>query len=170
MKKGALTKKDRRVIRNAERHGIHNAELTYRLLGQTKNRHNGLTFAVLCAVLMRETSGGLNIFGHDLTIYAGRGVVTKAKYLAYRALSRRTGKQQGVGPMQLTSRFLQDKADKMGGCWLPKNNLRVGIDYLNDLMHEHKTRHGGLTAYNGSNYYAHVVEASAQQWSRMLNA
>jgi hypothetical protein len=40
--------------------------------------------SLAASVLMQETSGGANIFGHDPTIFVGAGEVTKAKYLAYK--------------------------------------------------------------------------------------
>ena len=120
-----------------------------------------------CAVLMQESGGGRNEFGHDPTIAVGWGTVTKAKYLAYRAARDRTGECQGVGPMQLTSRSLQAEADVLGGCWQPRWNIAVGMHdlgeriaaYPGDLAH-------GVMAYNGSgtaaaNYSRHVLAVAA---------
>lgn len=111
----------------------------------------GCPLPLLCAVLMLETGGGVNEFGHDPTIAVGWGEVTEGKYLAYRAIRDRTGELQGVGPMQLTARSLQDGADQAGGCWLPEHNIAVGAHLLAGLFR----MHGGnveqaAAAYNGS--------------------
>lgn len=110
-----------------------------------------LDLPFLCAVLMMETSGGLNIYGHDPTIFAGAGAVTKANYAAYKHLRDATGEVQGVGPCQLTSLSLQAEADTAGGCWEPEHNIGVGAHFLSELVFTHG---GGLqaaaTAYNGS--------------------
>ena len=116
-----------------------------------------------CAVLTQESGGGANVFGHDPTIYVGAGAVTRAKYLAYRAARDRTGECQGVGPMQLTSRSLQDEADALGGCWQPRWNIAVGMHYLGEKLNEHPASlAAGVAAYNGSGepairYAVHVL-------------
>lgn len=108
-----------------------------------------LGLPVACAMLMQETGGGRNVFGHDPTIFVGAGDVTKARYLAYRAIRDRTGECQGVGPCQLTSSGLQDQADAAGGCWVPAHNMAVGFHYLHDLILEHGLA-AGVAAYNGA--------------------
>ena len=106
---------------------------------------------MLCAVLMMETGGGNNEFGHDPTIAIGWGVVTEAKYAAYVKLRDVTGELQGVGPCQLTARSLQDEADAAGGCWQPEHNLGVGAHYLAGLYKEHGSDvQACCAAYNGS--------------------
>jgi hypothetical protein len=110
-----------------------------------------LDLPFLCAILMMETSGGLNIYGHDPTIFIGAGAVTEANYAAYKHLRDATGECQGVGPSQLTSRSLQEEADAVGGCWQPEHNIAVGAHFLAGLV----SAHGGnlqaaATAYNGS--------------------
>ena len=40
----------------------------------------GLPLALACALLEKESSGGRNVFGHDPTIFAGAGKVTRANY------------------------------------------------------------------------------------------
>ena len=78
---------------------------------------------------MQETSGGANIFGHDTTIFAGAGEVTKSKYLAYKKQRgpKGEGGMQGVGPLQLTFFTLQDEADDRGGCWKPSCERRSAL-------------------------------------------
>jgi hypothetical protein len=117
-----------------------------------------------CAMLMQESSGGHNEFGHDPTIFIGAGKVTKARYLAYRALRDHTGECQGVGSCQLTSRGYQDQADKLGGCWVPRHNIAVGFHALAGLIREHGLK-DGIAAYNagpgniqaGMRYAEHVL-------------
>ena len=110
-----------------------------------------LDLAFFCAILCMETSGGLNIYGHDPTIFVGAGPVTQANYAAYAHLRDVTGELQGVGPCQLTAKSLQQEADLAGGCWQPEHNLAVGAHFLAQLV----TEHGGnlqaaASAYNGS--------------------
>ena len=62
-----------------------------------------LGLPLACALLMQETGGGRNEFGHDRTIAVGWGTVTHARYLAYKHLRDETGECQGVGPCQLTA-------------------------------------------------------------------
>ena len=69
------------------------------------------------------------MFGHDPGIFHGAGEVTKRKYLHYKQLrgSHGQGGMQGVGPAQLTYYTIQDRADKLGGCWRPGINIAVGL-------------------------------------------
>lgn len=128
---------------------------------------HGVPLNVACAVLMQESGGGANEFGHDPTIFVGAGVVTKAKYLAYRAARNRLDECQGVGPMQLTSRGLQDEADVYGGCWNPRANIAVGMHFLGERIAAHPDNLGaGVASYNGSGtaatrYALHVLAIAA---------
>lgn len=143
----------------------------------------GIPVAVLAAVLEQETNGGLNEWGHDPTIFIGGvqrlsngtvrrwgSTVTKAAYLAYKAQRGPTGRggMQGVGPMQLTWYSYQDKADKYGGCWNPKFNIRVGAEMLRDEFKAYKSWWTVFWHYNGSQSYANQVEARYQKWARIL--
>lgn len=107
--------------------------------------------ACACVLLMKESSGGMNVYGHDPVRCDGTprgGPVTEANYLAYRA-TRSTCGAQGVGPVQLTWPGFQDRADAQGGCWRPEVNIRVGLDIFAGYM-----RAGGMRTayrkYNGS--------------------
>lgn len=156
------------VVR-AKRHGI-----VYPLRAYNAAKRAHLDFALACAILMRETSGGHNVFGHDPTIYVGAGTVTKAKYLAYKALRRKTGKAQGVGSCQLTSPGLQDEADKLGGCWNPYYNMLIGFRFLEGLIRRYKgSMWEGCYHYNGSgpaaDRYANAVIASRNSWKKILS-
>ncbi len=114
-------------------------------------RESGLSVALAASVLIQESGGGQNIFGHDPTIFAGAGQVTEAKYAAYHAERVKSGNRlmQGVGPMQLTYWSYQDAADKIGGCWQPLANMRVGYHLLAENVRRDGLR-AGVAAYNGS--------------------
>lgn len=128
----------------------------------------GLELAVLCAVLEQESGGGRNVFGHDPTIFAGAGAVTRAKYLAYKKLRGPRGKggMQGVGPMQLTWYSYQDEADKLGGCWVPRHNVRVGAKLLARTIRA-RGLYRALASYNGSTRYADAVMKRVAKWRRV---
>lgn len=128
---------------------------------------HGIPLPLACAILMQESGGGINEFGHDPTIFIGAGAVTKAKYLAYAKLRDRTAECQGVGPMQLTSSGLQKQADQLGGCWQPRWNIAVGLHYLAEVLDQHPgNAAAGIAAYNGSGpaaerYAQHVLILAA---------
>lgn len=132
-------------------------------------RRAGIPISLAFALIEQE-SGFRNVFGHDPTIFQGAGEVTKAKYLAYKKQRGHT-RMQGIGPGQLTWWQLQDQADKAGGAWKPKYNMRVAFEHLASLQH-HMGRHKGLVAYNGTGpaaeKYARSVEARAERWHRIL--
>lgn len=116
-------------------------------------RFNAVPLSVGCAILMLETGGGANEFGHDPSVAYGWGTVTKAKYLAYTKLRDATNppRCQGVGPMQLTNKAEQDLADSLGGCWDPRWNIATGMHYIGELLRAHPgDLHAGIEAYNGS--------------------
>jgi hypothetical protein len=132
-------------------------------------RASELQLSLACALVEQE-SGFRNIFGHDPTIFAGAGKVTRAKYLDYKRQRGHT-RMQGVGPVQLTWWEFQDEADRLGGCWQPYNNMFVGFRLLSSLIKRHG-RHTGLARYNGSGSaaerYANSVEAKAREWHARL--
>ena len=49
-----------------------------------RGRRTGLRLAMACALLEKESSGGRNVFGHDPSIFAGAGEVTRDRYAAYK--------------------------------------------------------------------------------------
>ena len=124
----------------------------------------GLALELACALLEKESSGGRNVFGHDPTIFAGAGKVTRANYAEYKRRRIASGNKlmQGVGPCQLTWWELQDAADAGGGCWHPEVNMRVGFRHLATLV-ERYGRGDGARRYNGSG-------AAAEAYSRDLLA
>ena len=140
-------------------------------------RKCGMPLALGCSILMQETSGGVNEFGHDPTIFVGAGLVTEDLYLQYRAQRNKTGMQQGVGPCQLTDSSLQNEADNLGGCWKPVVNMYVGFKYLLDMIRQNggvpRGTRAGVTQYNGSGpeavAYAQEVEARTVYYAKYLN-
>ena len=83
----------------------------------------GLPVSLVCAVLEVET-GFRNVFGHDDGPQPDQEPAARADGGHRRSATgstcgfRRQGLgNQGVGPMQLTSPGLQDRADALGGCW-----------------------------------------------------
>jgi hypothetical protein len=133
------------LLEDARRYGIKQPEVAL-----SAARQAGIPFYVGAAFLMQESGGGANIFGHDTSIYSGAGKVTRQKYLQYKAQRKRSGKMQGVGPMQLTWYTFQDRADRLGGAWKPHNNMLVGFRHLANLRSAHGNWHDAARDYNGS--------------------
>ncbi len=133
----------------------------------------GLGFAAACALLVQESGGGKNEWGHDPTIFIGGGTfgqpVTEESYAAYKAERDKTGKMQGVGPTQLTWKGYQDQADALGGCWQPLVNMVVGFGIIAGY------RAAGLSwwdcwkRYNGSDAYADQMVKRQAEWQAWLN-
>lgn len=123
--------------------------------------------------LIEQETGFQNIFGHDPTIFVGAGKVTKQKYLSYKSRRGPTGRggMQGVGPGQLTWYATQDAADRLGGCWVPRYNIRVAFTTLEGNI-KSKGLHSGIAAYNGTGpaaqRYADTVLARQAKWHNRL--
>jgi hypothetical protein len=143
-----------RVVR-AGQHGIKMPIRAYRAA-----RKVGVPYWVACAFLMQETSGGMNVFGHDPGNYSGAGVVTKRKYLDYKRRRQAGYGMQGVGPMQLTWYTFQDRADELGGCWRPSINIRVGLEIVKQHYQASGSWVEAARRYNGSGAAANVYAAS----------
>lgn len=142
----------------------------------TAARSAHLPVPLAASILVQETGGGQNLWGHDPTIFIGGydaknrkrygPTVTQAGYVAY--LEQRGpgghGGMQGVGPCQLTYFSLQDEADQQGGCWRPLPNMNVGFAHLAANIRR-SGLHAGVAAYNGTgpaaSRYADVVLARA---------
>jgi hypothetical protein len=132
--------------------------------------------ALACAILEKET-GFRNVFGHDAVRNpvksppGGLLAVTQENYGQYLHHRRQGLGNQGVGPMQLTSAFLQDRADQLGGCWQPGPNIRVGLEFLAGNIRRMGLR-PGVVAYNGSGpaaqRYGDEVLARARLWEQHL--
>lgn len=112
-------------------------------------RFTGLPLSYGIALIEKE-SGGRNVFGNDpVRNPIKRGKVTRARYMAYKAFRKAGLGMQGVGPGQLTWYELQDEADRLGGCWKPRLNIRVAFTRLHALTKAHGKR-DGARRYNGS--------------------
>ena len=139
-------------------------------------RRSGVPVALVCAVIEKETHF-TNVFGHDAVANPVKSPprpapdleVTEARYRRYLEHRKRGEGNQGVGPMQLTDPGLQDRADKLGGCWQPDRNIRVGVEFLADNI-EQLGRKAGIQAYNGASgdAYATAVLALEERWRARL--
>ena len=153
-----------KAVQVMQRHGIRNPNIVYEEAVRAR-----LPLNLACALLDQETGGGANVFGHDPTICIGWGAVTWLKYAAYksRRLASRNRLMQGVGPCQLTWYATQDEADREGGCWRPRFNMRVGFRHLAFNIRRYGL-HAGIAAYNGSGAaaqrYADTVIARSATW------
>ena len=114
-----------------------------------------LDLAAAATLLVKESGGGRNVWGHDDVVvapntYVKGGPVTESNYTAYLAAVRagRAGRQ-GCGPTQLTFGPFQQRADDLGGCWRFDINCRVGFDILANHIRTRGVQ-DGFRAYNGS--------------------
>ena len=135
-------------------------------------KRSGLPVSLVCAVLEVET-GFRNVFGHDnvrnpiKSPPRGLLAVTADLYQQYLGFRRQGLGNQGVGPMQLTSPGLQDRADALGGCWKVAPNIRVGVEYLAGNI-QRLGLYRGVAAYNGSTAYADKVLPLEKKWRAKL--
>lgn len=149
------------MILRARRAGIVNP-----IIAHNEARRAGIPYAVLCAVLEQESAGGHNVFGHDdVRNPIKGGKVTKARYLEYKRYRNMGLGMQGVGPMQLTYYGYQDLADRLGGCWKVRYNIRVGANKIAKDMRRYGL-YSALKAYNGSDAYAIEVMSKIRTWER----
>jgi hypothetical protein len=134
-------------------------------------RRARIELAALCAFLEKESSGGENVFRHDISVFSGAGGVTKPKYLAYKRerdalLPNGPRRMQGVGPMQLTWWEFQDRADELGGCWRPGVNVRAGCEVIADLRRQGLGWWHVAKRYNGTDAYANDFVEKLRKWRR----
>jgi hypothetical protein len=164
-----VTRRDLQLARRIKQHGGVNS-----LRVVLEARRAGIAVSLGCAFLTQE-SNFQNVFGHDAVrnpVKGGR--VTKARYLAYLYYRRLGWGNQGVGPCQLTSPGFQDAADKLGGCWKPRHNIRVGFAFIASLLAKHPgNEHAAIAAYNGSGpaaerYATNVLELQ-KLWHQRLS-
>jgi hypothetical protein len=159
----------RKRAKIARQHGMHHA----RTIMDEANRA-GIRPSLACAMVEQETGDCENVFGHDPTIFVGRGHVTPTLYRAYKTARRMSGNRlmQGVGPLQLTWWQTQDRADAMGGCDVVRYNLRCGFQTLAALIKEHGEQLG-IERYNGSGPRARAYRASVlaknKKWHERFN-
>ena len=135
-------------------------------------RRAGIPISLGCALVEQE-SGFRNVFGHD-PVKTGQirgGKVTRLQYTRYKALRALGRGMQGVGLTQLTWFGFQDEADRLGGCWKPTYQLRVGFRLLHDLIDKHGQA-DGIARYNGSGEaaerYSREVRAKQSRWHDRL--
>lgn len=161
-----MAKTQARAVLLMRLHGILNPEIVYEEAVRTR-----LPLDLAAALLDQESGGGQNVFGHDPTICVGWGAVTWLKYASYKTRRRMSGNRlmQGVGPCQLTWWATQDEADREGGCWQPRFNMRVGFRHLAFNIRRYGL-HAGIAAYNGSGpaaqHYADSVLNRAAIWRK----
>lgn len=141
----------------------------------------GLPLAIGASILVQETGGGRNEWGHDTTIFVGGfdaknkhaygETVTKQAVLAYLKQRGPTGDggMQGVNVTQLTYYAFQDEAMRLGGLWKPLVCMKVGFG---DLAHNIRRSgiRAGVVAYNGTGSaaekYADEVLARADRFTK----
>ena len=133
-----------------------------------------LPIALACALLEQESGGGHNVYGHDPVANPAPkgGKVTKDNYLNVYLPARKAGLgMQGVGPCQLTWYAYQDEADKIGGCWEPRWNMRVGFGHLASLIDAYGLV-DGCRRYNGDGpaavAYSASLRAKYDAWKQRL--
>jgi hypothetical protein len=167
---GGMDTETTRLYNILKAHGIVNPLYTINAARRSK-----LSLHFACALIEKESGKGHNVFGHDPTIFAGAGLVTKPKYLAYRLKRRQSGNRQmqGVGPCQLTWWATQDTADKLGGCWNPYVNMCIGFAALRSNIQRHGVEKGAA-AYNGIGpkavAYGKDFKQKADRWKAILSA
>jgi murein DD-endopeptidase MepM/ murein hydrolase activator NlpD len=137
-------------------------------------RRSKVPVSLVCAVAEAESSF-TNVFGHDdvdnpIKSIHGRPnlVVTEELYKRYKHFRDLGQGNQGVGPMQLTAKFLQDRADQLGGCFKPGPNIRTGAERLGRLLKERGSIHAALVGYNGTKKYADKVAPMVKVWHARL--
>jgi hypothetical protein len=167
-------------LREPIRVGGRTVRLRYPVITVAEARRAGLPLSVAIAALEKESGGGRNVYGHDagmtLTLQGRR--VTRRNYL-HRYLPARNGSKgpdgiprvmQGVGPMQLTWYTFQDRADAIGGCWLPWNNIRVGFEIIAGYLTQHGSVREAGRRYNGADLYGVDLENRDREWRAALAA
>lgn len=136
-------------------------------------KRTGLPLAVGCVMLMKESGGGKNVYGHD-RVKCGPvgGNVTEANYRAYLRDRKRCG-NQGVGPTQLTWPGFQDRADARGGCWRPEVNIAVGFEILAGYVKTGSVR-DAFSRYNtgrpGDTPYSRSAMSLLPRWEAITGA
>jgi hypothetical protein len=162
---------DLKYVARAKKAG---ARYAWRIVSEA--RRNSVSLALAFALVEQE-SRFENVYGHDAVRNpiksppGGLKKVTRKNYAEYLHYRKAGFGMQGVGPCQLTWWEFQDRADKLGGCWLPSRNIRVGLEVLASNILEHG-RHTGIARYNGTGSaaenYARSVESKQRRWHTIL--
>lgn len=169
------TKTQPREILLANKARYHGADYSLRIIWEA--RRANMPISLLFAMCDKE-SGFKNVYGHDKTIFIGHGPVTKRNYLEYKKQRGTPGKQmQGVNVTQLTWWEFQDRADKLGGCWVERNSIRVGAEVLGFYFNKYKeqgrsTKTAIILAgrdYNGRLSYGEDLYSYYEKWHKILN-
>lgn len=127
-------------------------------------RETGLTLSDACTMLEKESAGGHNVFGHDNVRNPVKGgAVTRARYKTYLLYRNRGQGANGVGPTQLTWPAYQDEADKQGGCWNHRINMRYGFNLLSGYI-KNFGRWDAAKRYNGNSSYANDYMNKYKRW------
>lgn len=169
------SQRDRELAQRAKKHGANYADLIVE-----KARLAEIPISLGFALIEQE-SNFRNVFGHDNgKPFEGAGQVTEAKYKAYKKQRGSTGKggQQGVGLGQLTHYTFQDRADALGGCWIPEHNIHVAFTDLAKMIDKHGKRKGigvynageGGWAQGKGHDYADEVLKKERRWHDRLTA
>jgi hypothetical protein len=164
--------RDLLLARRAKRHG---GSFSLRIIREARLAQIPVSLGF---ALIEQETGFRNVWGRDgppngSTAELGGRKVTKADYLAYkrRRGTKGQGGMQGVGPAQLTWFSLQDSADFLGGCWVPRHNIRVAFHRLAALISV-QGEFDGLRAYNGTGQaavrYAREVKQREAKWHKAL--
>jgi tellurite resistance protein len=167
---GKQPARERHIAAVIDRHGGRYAEHIIAASART-----GVKVSLICAVLEQETHFS-NVFGHDEVAnpikspLGSNRPVTEELYKQYRRFRDQGLGCQGVGPMQLTSKFLQEAADKQGGCWRVGPNIRVGVAHLATCIKQSGSVRGGLVRYNGGSSYPDAVLPLQRKWQQRLGA
>lgn len=168
-----MTPRDAVLAAKAKRHG---ARYALRIILEA--RRTGIPISLAFALIEQE-SGFRNVWGGDPPPNGGTTgrqgkLVTKGGYRTYKQRRGANGRggMQGVGPAQLTWWEYQDRADKRGGCWHPKHNIRVAFEILAANIKQHG-RENGIERYNGSGAaaerYAKQVLWKMRRWQDRLS-
>ena len=142
--------------------------------------HVGIPLSYALAFLESESSGqdeegapafGLNVFDDEESSAnpVRGGVVTRERYMDYLAHRRAGRGLRGVGPMQVRWWAAQEAADRMGGCWLPRYSMRIGLAHAKALIRRHGIE--GAARYRGgeaSDAYGREWSARASKWRSWL--
>lgn len=128
---------------------------------------------VHAAVLLdKESGGGRNIWGPVPKCGMKQGSpVTLDSYAAYKAKRAECG-AQGVGPLQLTWPALQDGADALGGAWVPKYNVQVGLGHFAQLLSGRTVQDAysmWSTGKVGSSPYATDALSRVPKWQKVID-
>lgn len=156
----------RRKVRLAANNGVRMPSLLFDAAEWAR-----IPYWVACAFAMQETSGGKNIYGQDGGPdhpFYKHGTVTECNYKTYRKEARRTGKRQGVGPLQLTHASFQDRADELGGCWKPYHNMQAAFEWMRGRRTAGQSWHDIARGYNGQESYAVEMDGRFELFRKLF--